>query len=587
METGKVLKLARKKQGKTQSEIAQSCYVVDAVISNYENGKSAPDLAMILKLCNALNVTPEELKTGTLSDDPNKELPPENLDKQLLATTLKEFRICAGISQTDEATQVFVTPQTVSKWESGATLPSFENLCRLSDLYAVNTTLFFTGAKRKTETISDGAQNVTYKKTAKTASVMAAIFAALFVFSLAATAILTVGYVKARNSLKADEAYLEDISAKDEKINELEKTKYELRVENERLTEKISELTTAESNLAELKEKLDESKQTADRLQREANALQAELEQVKSDNQATADEKNARIADLETDITELNKQIEAVKDLAERKVLTLTLNYPSSSETFYLLSGVTTTVTPSFEKSPYCRFCEYENGDGFSVDSGDFTIKINSNLTLYAVYQAKWVDFSLASTDEERELLTQVENDLIAIEQSRFRNISFCLQDCVMDSFFSKGNNDGYDYVINYLRIAKETNGTYVCFFSEELRKTEKLLGGNTAFATLSSRLLTTADNCDKFIKTVIETYYPPVTIPDDLYGTAKINYFVENCIKPRTEALIPDYREVYKSFYGLTSLKNVRCDVLDHDSALNAFHENYMDWLIENGYWY
>lgn len=50
---------------------------------------------------------------------------------------LVRLRIQAGLSQVELAEELGISRQTVSKWESGATTPSPENLTRLGRLYHV------------------------------------------------------------------------------------------------------------------------------------------------------------------------------------------------------------------------------------------------------------------------------------------------------------------------------------------------------------------------------------------------------------------------------------------------------------------
>ena len=47
---------------------------------------------------------------------------------------LKRLRALQGLTQTEIAKKLFVTPQTVSKWENGNALPDVENLCKLAEI---------------------------------------------------------------------------------------------------------------------------------------------------------------------------------------------------------------------------------------------------------------------------------------------------------------------------------------------------------------------------------------------------------------------------------------------------------------------
>ena len=60
------------------------------------------------------------------------------MNPNLFAKNLRTVRSGRGLSQTDVAKKLFVTPQTVSKWESGHAFPDVENLCNLAS--ALNTT---------------------------------------------------------------------------------------------------------------------------------------------------------------------------------------------------------------------------------------------------------------------------------------------------------------------------------------------------------------------------------------------------------------------------------------------------------------
>ena len=53
------------------------------------------------------------------------------------AANLRRARQTAGLKQRDLADRLFVSPQTVSKWEQGLTFPDIENLCRLAALLGV------------------------------------------------------------------------------------------------------------------------------------------------------------------------------------------------------------------------------------------------------------------------------------------------------------------------------------------------------------------------------------------------------------------------------------------------------------------
>ncbi len=54
----------RKDQGLTQEQLAESLGVSNKSVSRWENGQSMPDYSIIVKLCNKLNITVNELLSG-------------------------------------------------------------------------------------------------------------------------------------------------------------------------------------------------------------------------------------------------------------------------------------------------------------------------------------------------------------------------------------------------------------------------------------------------------------------------------------------------------------------------------------------
>ena len=56
------------------------------------------------------------------------------LNNQLLAANIREAREALRLTQTDVAARLYVTPQTVSKWENGVASPDLSNLCSLADI---------------------------------------------------------------------------------------------------------------------------------------------------------------------------------------------------------------------------------------------------------------------------------------------------------------------------------------------------------------------------------------------------------------------------------------------------------------------
>ena len=68
-EIGQRMAKRRKELGLKQYEVCEIIDVNYKYISNLETGRSAPSLEVIMKLCEALQTTPDYLLLGTLSTD--------------------------------------------------------------------------------------------------------------------------------------------------------------------------------------------------------------------------------------------------------------------------------------------------------------------------------------------------------------------------------------------------------------------------------------------------------------------------------------------------------------------------------------
>ncbi|MCD7835413.1 MAG: helix-turn-helix domain-containing protein, partial [Lachnospiraceae bacterium] len=60
-EFGELLKLLRKQQGLNQKELADKLYVSASAVSKWENGKNLPDLIMLKKLTEILQISYDNL----------------------------------------------------------------------------------------------------------------------------------------------------------------------------------------------------------------------------------------------------------------------------------------------------------------------------------------------------------------------------------------------------------------------------------------------------------------------------------------------------------------------------------------------
>ncbi len=78
--TGKFISERRKAKGLTQVKLAEILFVSEKTISKWECGNGFPDTSLILPLCEALNITANELLTGRLlSNEEYKDSAEKNL----------------------------------------------------------------------------------------------------------------------------------------------------------------------------------------------------------------------------------------------------------------------------------------------------------------------------------------------------------------------------------------------------------------------------------------------------------------------------------------------------------------------------
>ena len=81
MEFGEKLSAARKAKGFSQEELAAKIEVSRQAVSKWENGTAQPETANIIKLCEVLEVSPNEL----FGYEPQRESPPE--DKKIIISS--------------------------------------------------------------------------------------------------------------------------------------------------------------------------------------------------------------------------------------------------------------------------------------------------------------------------------------------------------------------------------------------------------------------------------------------------------------------------------------------------------------------
>lgn len=91
---GSRLAAARKKRGLTQEKLAEMTELANNYISNIENNRSIPSLETVVKLCNALDITPNDILLG-LSKEKDDYMSDE-LYELISKCSAKEKRLIKG-----------------------------------------------------------------------------------------------------------------------------------------------------------------------------------------------------------------------------------------------------------------------------------------------------------------------------------------------------------------------------------------------------------------------------------------------------------------------------------------------------------
>ncbi|MBQ2714294.1 MAG: helix-turn-helix transcriptional regulator [Clostridia bacterium] len=161
---GEFLRYVRRERGFTQDEVGEKLSVVTPVVSKWENDKSVPDLVNICKLCNIYSVSIEELNDRKITDG-GRVIPPESFDGEKLGRFLKKLRTKNSLSQSEVGEKLFVTSQTVSKWESGS-ITTLEVLNQFSELYSVSPDMLLSDTMGESSTVGVNVKAVNkFKKT--------------------------------------------------------------------------------------------------------------------------------------------------------------------------------------------------------------------------------------------------------------------------------------------------------------------------------------------------------------------------------------------------------------------------------------
>lgn len=94
-EVGRRMSKRRKELGLKQYQVCEMIDVNYKYISNLETGRSAPSLEVIMKLCDALQTTPDYLLLGT--DRPENDVTDMELTDKIKALDSKNRLIVSGL----------------------------------------------------------------------------------------------------------------------------------------------------------------------------------------------------------------------------------------------------------------------------------------------------------------------------------------------------------------------------------------------------------------------------------------------------------------------------------------------------------
>lgn len=81
------------------------------------------------------------------------------MDKRKMCDFLKELRKERGVTQEQAAEELFVSAKTVSRWETGATIPDLETLLKLAEYYKVDIRDLIEGERKTPGENAEAEQN--------------------------------------------------------------------------------------------------------------------------------------------------------------------------------------------------------------------------------------------------------------------------------------------------------------------------------------------------------------------------------------------------------------------------------------------
>ncbi|MDG4969493.1 helix-turn-helix domain-containing protein [Lactococcus lactis] len=121
------LKTLRKINGLTQKELAEKLKIKQNSYSDWENGKSEPNIEMLVRIADYFDVSIDYLLGGKM----------KNITEEF-SLCLKKLRMKRKLSQKQIAEELKISQQQYSKWEGGIITPNAETLVRLANYFDVS-----------------------------------------------------------------------------------------------------------------------------------------------------------------------------------------------------------------------------------------------------------------------------------------------------------------------------------------------------------------------------------------------------------------------------------------------------------------
>lgn len=131
------LKTLRKINGITQKELAEKLKIKQNSYSDWENGKSEPNIEMLVRIADYFDVSLDYLMGGKM----------KNITEEF-SLCLKKIRMKRKLSQKQIAEELKISQQQYSKWEGGIITHNAETLVRLADYFDVSVD-YLLGRKRE------------------------------------------------------------------------------------------------------------------------------------------------------------------------------------------------------------------------------------------------------------------------------------------------------------------------------------------------------------------------------------------------------------------------------------------------------